>query len=167
MRCRQAYRAGAHHGDLIRQLGALVLFDLQRSSGFRAVTLGEKALEGADGNGFVDGSAAASGFAGMGADAAADTGQRVGIARIAVRLLKSPFGNQGDVAPGVGSRRARHHTRKIGFEPEPVHPLVREPMQHPEISYLESEKSASALASPATLTGLVCDLKPSCQPMTE
>src|SRR5690242_9567509 len=99
-------------------------------SGFRAISLGEKTLERPDGDGLVDFAAAAGRFAGVSADAAADARHGVGVARVTVRFFKAPLGNQRDVAPGVGPRRARHHARKVAVKPVAVDFLIPKSHSH-------------------------------------
>ena len=70
--------------------------------------------------------APAGGFAGMGANAAADAGQRVGTARVLVGFLETAFGNEADVTPGVGVRRAGHHAGEVGDAASPHPPAFLE-----------------------------------------
>jgi len=117
-------RAGADDSDFEGQFGfdgAGVHVDVMLGLG--PITLGEKTLEGADGNGFVDLTAAAGGFAGMSANAAADTGKRVGAAGVLIRFFETALGNEADVTTCVGVRRAGHHTGEVSMEPVLIHPL--------------------------------------------
>jgi hypothetical protein len=71
-----------------------------------AVTLGDVALQRADGDGGVDDPAPAGILAGRGTDSAADRGERVRGAGREVGLLVTAFGDQLNVATGVGAHGA-------------------------------------------------------------
>jgi hypothetical protein len=66
----------------------------------------------------------------MGANPAADTRQRIGIAGKFVSFLKSPFRNERDVPARIGVGWTRHHAGKVGVQPIPVHCLFFEALQH-------------------------------------
>ena len=77
-------------------------------------------------------------FAGMRANPAANTRQRVGIAGKLVCFLKSPFRNERDVPARVRMGRTSHHAGEVGVQPIPVHFFVFEPLQQdgsPEHSF--------------------------------
>ena len=71
-----------------------------------AELLADKALQGADGDGLVNGAAAAGGFARRSADAPAQRSQGVGTARDQVGALVVPSGDRAYIAPRVGVYRA-------------------------------------------------------------
>src|SRR5579863_1671508 len=103
-------------------------------SGFGSVPLGQEPFQGTDGNGFVDFAAPAGCLAWVSADAAADARHGVGIARIAIGFFKTAVCNERDVAPGVGPRRARHHTRKVTVQPVAVDFLIAKSRSHGSVS---------------------------------
>src|SRR5690349_7326199 len=98
--------------------------------GFGAVAFSQEALERANLDWFVDFTAAAGAFTGMGANASADAGQGIGIAREAVSFFKPAFRNQRHVTPGIGVRRTSHHAGKIGIQPIPAYRFVLKPLLH-------------------------------------
>ncbi len=128
---RQSHRPAADHRNLVGKFFLPAPFiDVDGMLRLGPVLLGEKSLQRADGNGPVDFAAAAGGFAGMRADASADAGQRIGLARQSIGLFEAALGNQADVASGVGMRRTGHHAGKVGVQPIPVDLLVFESLQH-------------------------------------
>src|SRR4029077_14606113 len=83
-----------------------------------------------NGNGPVDFTAAARGFARMRAHSPANAGQRIRLARESVGLFESALGNQANVASGVGVGRAGHHAGEVCVQPIPIDLLVFESFQH-------------------------------------
>ncbi len=130
VRRREPHRSAADHGDLEWQLLDPFRAGRQRVLGFRPVALGKEPLQRAYGDGLVDLAAPARGLARVRADAAADAGHGVGIAGIPVRLLEASFGDQADVTPGIGVRRARHHAGKIRVQPVAIDFFVDVPVLH-------------------------------------
>ena len=94
------------------------------------VLLGKKAFQRSDRDGPVNLAAAAGRLARMRADASADAGQRIWARARCDRLLRNALGNQADIAPGIGVRRAGHHAGKVGVQPIPIDLLVLESLQH-------------------------------------
>src|SRR5689334_1624429 len=86
--------------------------------------LGKKTLERADLNWLVDFAAAAGALTRMSANAPADAGQGIGIAREAIGFFEPSFRNQRDVPSGVGVGRAGHHAGKVGVQPIPAYRFV-------------------------------------------
>ena len=77
----------------------------------------------------------------MRADASANAGQGIGIARQSIGFFEPSFRNQPDVASGVGVRRASHHAGKVGVAANPHRPFVFESLQHDDFrAALSSEK---------------------------
>ena len=114
MRCRESNRASAHDSNLIRKFVlAAPLVDVNRTLRFRPVLLSQEALQCPDRNRPVDFTAAASRLAGVCTDSPANAGQRIWVACKAISLFKSSFGNQADVASGIGMRRTCHHAREV------------------------------------------------------
>src|SRR5476649_208909 len=168
-RRREPNRTASHYGDAIRQLGHGLAMHRQRVSGLGTVTFRQEALQGPTGNRLLDGAAPAGGLTRVSAHAPADTGHRVGFTRPAIGLFELPFRNQRDVAPGIGSGRARHHAGKIAVEPVAVYFLVAKAHSHnsvvpvggrPFFGYFVKLKSTAA--SPGTFAGLDCTFMPSC-----
>src|SRR5208283_5546240 len=103
VRSGKADRAAANHRNFERQLSLdCACVYVNGVLRFRSITLGEKALQRAYGDGLVDLRPPTRGFAGVCTDASADAGQRIGPARVLVGFLKSAFGDEADVPPGVG-----------------------------------------------------------------
>ncbi len=131
MRGRESHRAAADNRDFVRELFLPASFiDVDGMLRLRAILLGEKTLQRADGNGPIDLAAAAGSFARMRADPPADAGQRIRVARQPVCFFKAALGNQAHVASGVGVCRAGHHAGKVGVQPIPVDFFVFESLQH-------------------------------------
>ena len=123
MRRRESNRASAHDSNLIRKFVLAASFvDVDRTLRFRPVLLGQEAFQCADRNRPVDFAAAASRLAGMRTDSPANAGQRIRVARKAIGLFKASFGNQADVASGIGMRRTRHHARESLCSANPRQP---------------------------------------------
>ncbi len=76
--------------------------------GFDAELLRDVSLQSTDGDGCVDGSAAAGILAGSGAHPAADRSKRVGRARDEVCLFEMSFGDELHIATRVGCDRTAH-----------------------------------------------------------
>src|ERR1051326_1018667 len=102
----------------------------QRVPGLGAVTFCEETLQCSNGNRLVNGAAPAGSLARMSADAPADARHGIGFTRPTVGLFELPIRNKRDVAPGVGSRRARHHAGEIAIEPVAVDFLVAKSHSH-------------------------------------
>ena len=174
MRRRKPHRTAADDGYAIGHFRHGRPPHFQRMPRLRPIPFGEKTLQRTNRDGAVDFAAAASSFTGVCAHAAADTRHRVRIPRIAVSFLKTPLGNERHIAAGIGPCRTSHHAREVRIQPFPVDSLVLETIQHAGLSrlwavptgtlYLDNVKST--VAAPATVTGLDCVLKPSCQPVT-
>ena len=88
-----AGRTAAHNGDAFAVDGRDRHGQLGRHGG-----VGDEALEARDGDRLLDLAAGAFGLADVGADAAADAGERVGLARHAVGVVEAPRGDQRHVA---------------------------------------------------------------------
>src|SRR6185503_19126337 len=121
---------------------------------FDAVLLGEKALQGADGDRRVDRAAAAGVLTGSGADAPADGGEWIGRARDEERFLDASFGNELHVPPGVGLYRTRRLALDLRFPMTDLRQLDRNrhstsgpgrawrpPTRGPMTAVIEAQKS--------------------------
>jgi hypothetical protein len=66
----------------------------------------------------------------MGADAAADRSEWIGIARELVSFFEASFRDQSHVPAGVRVCGTGHHAGKVGIQPISIHLLVFESLQH-------------------------------------
>src|SRR5438309_6645408 len=148
MRCRQSHRATAHNRNFegkLRLLASPVHVDWM--FGLRAIALGEKPLQPANGDGFVDFSATTGSLARVCANASTDGSQRIRLAREAIGLLEVPFTNQFYIPSGIGMSGTSHHAREVGVQPVPIHSLVFESLQHACLSRRASFKSIHSNAT--------------------
>ena len=128
---RESHWTAAHHSDFEWKFVLPASFvDVDWVLRLWSILLGQKALQGANGNGPVDFAAAAGRLARMRAHASADAGQRIRIARQPIGLFETSLGNQADVASGVGVGRAGHHAGKVRVQPIRVDFLVFVSFQH-------------------------------------
>ena len=90
----------------------------------RTVALGQKSLEGANGDRRVEHAPSAGRLAGMAAHATAHRGKWIGLAGIAIRFLIPALCNQGDIPPGLRMHRAGLHTGEVRLQPVQIHQLA-------------------------------------------
>ncbi len=122
---RQTHRTTSHHRDFKGQLWLLAArVDVDRTLGFGPVILGEEALQSADGNWFVNLSAAAGRLARVSADATANRGQGIWVSRKPIGLFETPFPNEFYIPASMGVRGTSHHAREVRVEPVAVDPLI-------------------------------------------
>ena len=131
VRGRKAHRARADDCNSKGKLGLRAAgVHIDGMARLRTVALGKKALERADRDGLIDLAAAAGCLAGMSADASADAGHGIGLARYAVGFFKLTLGNELHIAAGIGVRGTGHHAGEVGVQPIPVNLLVDESLLH-------------------------------------
>src|SRR5215469_17172034 len=77
----------------------------------------KESFECANRDGLIDLAASAGGLTGMGADAAADRSEWIGIARELVSFFEASFRDQSHVPAGVRVCGTGHHAGKVGIQP--------------------------------------------------
>ena len=123
-------RAGADDGNFFRtrNFGTFGKY-VDGIARFRPMALGDKPLEGTNGDGCVKLAAAAGWLARMPADAATDGSERVRDPRVPVSLLVPPPRYQRDISPGLGMDGTGLHAGEVRLKPLEIYefgPAVHE-----------------------------------------